>query len=115
MSAHGDYRTAQATTTAVNGATASVIFTVPQGKAWTFSRVAVSVDAGINKVEIFAGARKIWEDLVNVTTEQVLDLLTRYPRALQVGASETIELKVTTNEAVAKTLTGKAWTVEYGG
>ena len=113
MPARGAYKTGTATTTAVNGNQATLTFTVPQGKVWIFDTLAVSVNLGVNTVELLVAGVKIWEDLVNVTTEQVLDLLTRYARALQAEASETVQLRITTNEAVAKTLTGKAWVLEY--
>lgn len=103
------YLTGQATTGAVSGNQATVTFTVPQGKAWLYNKIAVSANLGVNTVELLYDGVKFWEDLTNVTTEQVLDLGTRFPRALQAEAGKVITCRITTNEAVAKTLTAKVW------
>ena len=106
----GKFLLGTATTSATAGATADVIFTVPGGKIWSFAVVSVSVNATNNNVFIFADGNKIWEDLANITIEQVIDLTTRYPRPIDVTSN--IVIRVQTNEAVAKTLTAKVWVLE---
>lgn len=118
MSAKAVRKTGQATTAAVNGANAAVSHRVPQGKVWIIAKVAASVDGGVNTVEIYRAPvanvlEKMWDDLTNVTAEQIVDFLARYPRAPQWEPGEFITGNVITNEAVAKTLTFKVWAIEY--
>jgi hypothetical protein len=112
MPAHGKYLTGTATTDAVAGSKAVVKFTVPSGVSWIFDYATVAVNATNNIVRIRAGGNSIWEDLTDVTTETPIDFATRYPRALQVDAGETIEFEVETKENVAKTITAKVWVIE---
>ena len=106
----GKYLEGTATTSATVGANASVTFLVPSGKTWMYAVVAVAVNATNNEVRIYGDGVLIWEVLTNVTTEQIIDLTSRYPRSLEAITSITANVKTT--DGVAKTLTFKVWVLE---
>jgi len=112
MGAHPKLVSASATTDATSGATADATLTVPAGKKWLVDVVSVSVDAANNTVDLKMAGNTIWDQLSNITSERIVELTMRYPRSAQLEENETIVATVTTTEAVAKTVTLKAWVIE---
>lgn len=107
MTAAGRFATATATTAASTNATADADITVTAANKALLDTLGVKVDVTNNEVTLFVDSVQVWELLTNVVAEQIIDLKTRYPRGLQ--SDTKITAKVRTTEAVAKTVTLRAW------
>jgi len=113
MAAHGKYLevTSSATPGATTGETTTATLTVPAGVSWIFDYLRIESTSTTANIQLKAAGNNIWERKTASAGEDI-DLATRYPRALQVDETETIEAELTTTTTEAVTVTLKVWIIE---
>jgi len=113
MAAHGKYLevTSPATPGSAAGETVTATLTVPSGVSWIFDYLRIESTSTTANIKLKAAGNDIWETKTASAGEDI-DLATRYPRALQVDETETIQAELTTTTIEAVTVTLKTWVIE---
>jgi len=113
MPAHGKYLEVTSTATAgsVAGETTTASLTVPTGVSWILDFALVESTSTSANINLNAAGNKVWPTFV-ASKEEDIDFATRYPRALQLDAGETISAELTTTTAESVTVTLKVWVIE---